>query len=130
MIMRYTKQAQGDFEKALVKYKSFVEGELKPLKLSIENAARTNDRIDKFIDSLGFDMYCEEYIFCMADYVGKTINKDKEHANDYLQLLVLITSGYAKEHADCISDDFKEMAIAVLKTYELNALLDIVGDIF
>lgn len=125
--MKYAKLAKKDFDGALVKFEAFKEEWLKPLKLSAENTKTANERIDKFVEGLGFNIYCEEYIIAMVDYTLCTMADNKEHKNSYLQLIVLITSHYSQEHSEHISDDFKFICHRIFDLYEITALTELFG---
>ena len=119
---KYKKEARKAFDKALVKFNYFRENILKSVGC---DSAKGTKEIDKFAEDLGFNIYCEEFMASIIDYTGYKLAANDEHKNDYLALTTLVTSHYLSEHKDVVSDGFKELCVACIRTFELNMLIDI-----
>ena len=121
VIKKYRERAVKDFNNALVKFTAFEEEHAQNLLIS--DFYKFRDKVDKFVEGLGFDIYCEDYIICMAEHVGNLLTKlDTKEKRSYTTLIALIMTQYESVHSDCVTDSYKSVRESVKNVYHLETI--------
>lgn len=118
---KYSKRAKKEFLDAVKKHEAFKE---QMIKFALNKEEGMADKvIDNFVEGLGFNIYCEDYIICLIHKVLEMAKEDAKNQSDYIELLTMITADYAKEHSDKITNEFKDLLNDMLSLYQLNVLI-------
>lgn len=134
----FSKRAEKEAKAAVEACKNFKEGEL----AAIKDEKVAMKVIDKFVNDLGFGVYCEEFMVAFISYCTGVCNRNEKDAEDTERLMVLVLMDYVEVHKGALTKEFlalvslvvkacKKRMVArivqvVLETNDLGEILDIV----
>lgn len=121
----FKQRAEKEAKVAIEACKNFMDGELSAIK-DEEVAVKV---IDKFINDLGFGVYCEEFMVSFISYCTHVCNVSEKDAEDVERLMVLVLMNYVEVHKGTLTKEFVALVSLIVKACRKKMVVRIVKGI-
>lgn len=121
----FKQRAEKEAKKAIEACKNFMDGELS----AIEDEEVAVKEIDKFINDLGFGVYCEEFMVAFISYCTGVRNRKEEDAENVERLMVLVLMNYVDVHNGTLTKEFVALVSLIVKACRKKMVARIVKEV-